>query len=237
VRDFIRDLLGDEGRAFVVDLTRFVEKIAGSGFVNSLAQMVLKMTLPGVPDIYQGCELWDFSLVDPDNRRPVDFELRRQRLAELQAQSDKDIVGCTANLMRRWPSADIKLWMSWRCLEMRREWPEVFSYGEYIPLTTTGRAADHIVAFARRLERETVLVAVPRQHYLLTGAGCETEHGGPQAIWEDTRVLVPDDCGRLWDSLFAADVVESSIDQSQPTLEVSDLFATFPVALFRSRSD
>jgi (1->4)-alpha-D-glucan 1-alpha-D-glucosylmutase len=237
VRDFIGDVLGERGRAFAADLGRFVQQIADSGFVNSLAQLLLKMTLPGVPDFYQGTELWDFNLVDPDNRRPVDFELRRRRLTNLLSEADNDPSAFASRLSRRWPDADIKLWVTSQTLALRREWPEVFSLGDYIPLAASGAAADHVIGFGRRWEQHWVIVAAGRHFYRLTGGrGTRKGQGAPQADCADTRLILPDDAPEAWRCVFSGRDFEASAAGSEPALALADLFSVFPVALLTSSS-
>ena len=141
------------GRAFLADLLPFQARIARIGAVNGLAQTLLKLTAPGVPDTYQGTELWDLSLVDPDNRRPVDFALRERWLAAPRP---------AAELLRDWRSGRIKQHVVARTLALRRRLPELFSQGEYLPLTLQGAQAERIVAFARRRPQAAALVIVPR---------------------------------------------------------------------------
>src|SRR5690606_6753943 len=115
--------------AFQTDLAQFVAGIADAGFVNSLTQVLLKATLPGVPDFYQGTELWDFSLVDPDNRRPVDYELRQSLLKELADGIENDLEGLARSVVERWPDPRIKLLVTSQALHLRRRWEEVFLLG------------------------------------------------------------------------------------------------------------
>ena len=135
------------------DLLAFQPRIALIGTVNGLAQTLLKLTAPGVPDTYQGCELWDLSLVDPDNRRPVDFELRR---TFLEQGADPGA------LLASWHDGRIKRHVVARTLALRRRDPELFETGSYEPLEGAGALADRLVAFGRRTEREMIVVAVPR---------------------------------------------------------------------------
>jgi (1->4)-alpha-D-glucan 1-alpha-D-glucosylmutase len=235
VRDFIGDLLDEKGKAFAADVGRFVAKIADSGFVNSLAQLVLKMTLPGVPDFYQGTELWDFNLVDPDNRRPVDFETRRRSLDRLEANVESPTFA--SDLAARWPDSDIKLWITSRGLALRRELPEAFNFGEYIPLSATGTAADHVVAFARRWEQHWVLSVVPRHYYRLTsGKPATATYGLPHADWVDTRVVLPDDAPTNWHSVLSGDLLDATDAGSQTAIGLAEMFRAFPVALLTSTS-
>src|SRR5438128_8069333 len=156
VMDFIRYAL-DVSRTnpFLESFAAFQARVARLGISNSLTQAVLKLTVPGVPDIYQGSELWDFSLVDPDNRRPVDFALR-QRLAEA-------VCGATpSELARNWQDGREKLFVAARLLGLRRERPELFASGDYQPLDIgEGINADRLCAFARRHAGLALVVAVP----------------------------------------------------------------------------
>ncbi|MFT4047859.1 MAG: malto-oligosyltrehalose synthase [Solimonas sp.] len=178
-RAFLETLLGtlDE---FVGQLAGFVESIAAAGAVNALAQAALRLTVPGVPDTYQGCELWDFSLVDPDNRRPVDYAARERALAG----SDDD-----AALLRQWHDGRVKQRLIARLLRLRGEQPALFARGGYLPLTVGGRHAAHLLAFAREAGDAKLVVVVPRLPCGLSGAG------GALAVepgrWEDTRVELP----------------------------------------------
>ncbi len=163
---FVAALLapGDKN-LFLADFTAVVRPIAYFGLLNSLALSLIKLTAPGVPDIYQGCESWQFNLVDPDNRRPLDFAAYREQLAQL-----KPLVDAPGELWRErlQPLLDdmsdgrIKLYLHWQGLALRQRWPEVFRDGEYWPISATGSAAAHVCAYARRSGGRSVLVVVPR---------------------------------------------------------------------------
>ncbi len=140
-------------RPFVDDVRAFVDEIARPGAVNGLAQAVLKLTSPGVPDVYQGTEFWDFSLVDPDNRRPVDYERRRAAAASDATASE---------LLDGWRDGRIKGWVMQRVLALRAADPDLFTVGTYEPLGVDGPHADRVIAFARRLEERTAVVLAPR---------------------------------------------------------------------------
>jgi len=179
VTNFIRAILDERvSGEFMADMTHFVSLLADAGFVNSLAQTLLKIASPGVPDFYQGTELWDFSLVDPDNRRPVDFARRQRLLAELQAQDREDPAGLVTRLMQRWPDESVKLHVIQRALAMRRRQPELFLEGDYQPLEIDGPRAEHLCALARRNERRWLIAVVPR----LTLAACQREEDLAAAV-------------------------------------------------------
>ncbi len=178
VRDFIAAILAP-GRSnrFPQSLALLAEHITQQGAINSLTQTVLKLTCPGVPDLYQGSELWDFSLVDPDNRRPVDFALRQQRLEGLD-QARPHV------LLEHWHDGRIKMFAIHRLLQLRRKLPRLFFRGTYTALAVQGTHADKVIAFERREGDEALLVIVPRHTAAL---------GFPPvgAVWEDTAVQAP----------------------------------------------
>ncbi|HEX4498841.1 MAG TPA: malto-oligosyltrehalose synthase, partial [Thermoanaerobaculia bacterium] len=205
LRDFVRGVLGDA--AFVADLKAFVAPLVEPGRINSLTQTLLKLAAPGVPDLYQGSELWDLSLVDPDNRRPVDYDLRRRLLAELKEGMTPEAI------LARMDDGLPKLWLTHRALQLRRRLPEAFdARGSYEPLQVSGPRADHAIAFARGGE---VAVVVPRLPLRLGGD------------WEDTTVALPP--GSWRDELTGEEVAGGE----RP---VAELLARFPVALLaRSR--
>jgi (1->4)-alpha-D-glucan 1-alpha-D-glucosylmutase len=162
VKQFVREILRPHAdNRFLTDLLRFQTGVAQAGMWNSLAQTLLKITSPGVPDFYQGTELWDFSLVDPDNRRPVDFAKRVMLLEELQRLESNDLVSLAHELVSQPQDGRIKLYILYKALNFRRAHPNLFAQGTYLPLTASGARREHVVTFARRFENEWALVAVP----------------------------------------------------------------------------
>lgn len=204
---------------FLDDVCRFVADIAPAGAVNGLAQVLLKLASPGVPDIYQGTELWDFSLVDPDNRRPVDYAMR-ESLLEANA-------GVTGNdLLRSWKTGHIKQHVIHRVLEARRQRHDLFSEGDYVPLKAVGPHAVRVVAFARRLHGHWLVAIAPRLAMPLLG-----DDALPlPATWESTRLGLPDDA--LGCEAFADVVSGVKIPlEADRTLAVGRCLERFPVAL------
>lgn len=156
MRDFVTRILDPSARnKFLPAFVPVAREIARLGAVNSLAQTLLKLTSPGVPDIYQGTETWDYSLVDPDNRRPVDYTRRREMLKSLATADPQDLV-------RTWPDGRIKLFLTQRVLQFRREHVELFQNGEYLPMTPSGTFAECCVSFARQLADQWIVVIAPR---------------------------------------------------------------------------
>ncbi|MEO8652616.1 MAG: malto-oligosyltrehalose synthase [Ramlibacter sp.] len=172
---------------FVDELDRLAARLAPFGFRNSLAQVALKLTAPGVPDIYQGCEQWNFSLVDPDNRRPVDFESLAVQLEGLRDlyQEGWPSAAAWAGLNRGIADGRLKQLLTWRLLQLRRAWPDLLRDGAYLPLMASGGAAEHAVAFARHREGQFVLVIAARLTYTLC-SGDSSRWGG--AAWQDTHL-------------------------------------------------
>jgi len=155
VENYVRGLFAPERRSFLREVRAAIAIIEPAGIINSLAQLAMKLTLPGIPDIYQGCELLDYSMVDPDNRRPPDFELRQALLQEVRDMP-------AAEAMERWREGLPKLWLLHRLLRLRRAHVEIFTHGDYEPVGITGDENMHAIAYARVLEGRRVVVAVPR---------------------------------------------------------------------------
>ncbi len=231
VGEFVSTVM--DGALFFDDFQGLQYKVAQFGIYNSLAQTLLKLTVPGVPDLYQGTELWDFSLVDPDNRRPVDYDRRRQMLSALQEQvraAGHDLVGLARELLDSREDGRIKLYMIYQTLNYRREHADLFRAGAYFPLEGVGRCAKHICAFARQHNQNVLLVAAPR---LLTRLMPDPHMPpiGPQ-IWQDSWLTVPpSDAGHCYRNLFTGETVEAVNQQGKVMLALDKVLANFPVAL------
>jgi maltooligosyltrehalose synthase len=195
------------------DIAAFATRISAAGAVNGLAQTLLKLTVPGVPDFYQGTEFWDFSLVDPDNRRPVDFAARIVALNELPLET----------LVPRWRDGRIKQALISRTLALRRACPAVFEDGSYEPLEVRGAFADRVVAFARRVHDQRLVVIVPRAASQLLRR--EDDILFDAAAWRDTYVTVD---GSEFINLFMPGA------PARGPIMVGGLFGEFPVALLIS---
>ncbi|HEY7313876.1 MAG TPA: malto-oligosyltrehalose synthase, partial [Gemmataceae bacterium] len=234
VRQFVARVLPDSADdPFVKDLLVFQRKVAFFGYFNSLSQVLLKLTSPGVPDFYQGSELWELSLVDPDNRRPVDYRRRRELLSELQARIDAaggDLRPLAADLLANVPDGRIKLYLIYQALHFRRAHEQLFAHGTYVPLEAAGPKRDHVCAFVRSLADRTVLVAVPRLVVRLAG-GTEQAPMGP-AIWGATRLLLPPAlAARRYRNIFTGEVLAADVEDGTSGLSLAAAFAAFPVAL------
>jgi (1->4)-alpha-D-glucan 1-alpha-D-glucosylmutase len=244
VRRFVTGIL-DEGLSgrFLDDFRAFQARISHFGLLNSLAQTVLKLAAPGVPDFYQGTELWDFSLVDPDNRRPVDYDRRERLLNELRARFT-DPSSLVRELLQQKEDGRIKLHVIWRGLQCRREHPGLFTGGAYAPASALGEKADHVFAFIRRQDEGMVdsqdgvgriaVAAVPR---MLTELALDPDAlplGAP--VWQNTVLVLPGvRPGQRFQNAFTGAFHQSFVQDGQSVLSLADLFAQFPVALLIGR--
>ena len=202
------------------------------GIVNSLAQLVIKCTAPGVPDFYQGTELWDLSLVDPDNRRPVDYAQRVALLDEIGQHDPSPAVARSLFYAR--VDGRVKLFTMLRALAARHALPQTFAQGDYVPLRTSGAGADHVFAFARTHDRGVSVTCVPRLVASLPGGGSDPTVGA--SCWTDTTIIVPSSIHghELVDAFTGQPAALRVRDDGEAHLDVADLFGHFPVALLTS---
>jgi (1->4)-alpha-D-glucan 1-alpha-D-glucosylmutase len=227
VSDFVDVILTpSETNLFLEEFAPFARRIARIGALNSLSQTLIKLTSPGVPDIYQGNELWDFSLVDPDNRRPVDYAQRRNLLAEIEGIGTDEV----CFLLDAWQDGRPKLHLTHRTLTLRREIPDLFEKGEYIPLEVRGPKADHVVAFARRYEEKTAIIVAPRLYTRLSNASGALLPGPD--VWGDTRIHLPEEVAETeLHNVLTGETVAAEEDHAGRFLSVSDVLLSYPVAL------
>jgi (1->4)-alpha-D-glucan 1-alpha-D-glucosylmutase len=221
-RSFLQAIMADEH--FVADAARFARLIGPAGAVNGLAQTLLKLTVPGVPDFYQGTEFWDQSLVDPDNRQPVDFSGRERALETEEPRRA---------LAVHWRDGRIKQAVIQRGLALRRAAPALFARGTYQPLNVTGPKAGHVIAFMRSHDGRRSVVVVPRLPATLLGLKGSDEDATdslsvPAEIWQDTMVHVPEPLAgfTLNDRISGTRI--APVGQK---LRVGELLSAFPLAL------
>lgn len=206
-------------------LYQMLIKIADASILNSLSQVALKFCCPGIPDVYQGTELWDLSLVDPDNRRPVNFKKRKSYLKAIDSSLSIN------SLWENRFSGSIKLWLTKELMNFRKKEKSIFESGEYIPLHVEGSLKEHVLAFARKLDAEWLLVAIPLGlNELIQNQGKAVNH----INWEDTRLIIPQSTPVNFTNILTGKAASKDfLDQS---LAIKDLFKDFPLAIIKSES-
>jgi (1->4)-alpha-D-glucan 1-alpha-D-glucosylmutase len=216
---------------FLKDFIPFQRKVSHCGMFNSLSQTLLKITSPGVPDFYQGTEIWDFSLVDPDNRRPVDYTLRREMLNKLKRrESELGPLKLAKELIINKETGMIKLYLIYKALNYRKAHRELFEIGEYVPLETMGERANNICVFVRRIGNTRAITVVPRFFTKLISEDDGLPLG--KEIWKDTFAVIPfGDIGAKYRNVFTGEIVSIESHKGAITLLLSDIFMNFPVAL------
>ena len=219
VSNFVTGLL-DKSRPFWKSFTAFHSQLADFGILNSLSQAALKFTLPGVPDLYQGCELWDLSLVDPDNRRPVDYKKMSGWLEELPGTGIDE-------LWRDRYSGRIKLWLSHLLLEERSKESDAFLQGDYIPLKVTGKFRRHVYAFARKFKERCYIVVVPLHAAKLVSSASDLL----TFDWKDTHIQLP-----LSIPLRYRHLLRGTYGKSEKSLAVSDVLSGAPLAVLKAET-
>jgi (1->4)-alpha-D-glucan 1-alpha-D-glucosylmutase len=220
LKSFLRDCLdATRSNTFLDSFRAFTARIARLGMLNSIAQTLLKLTVPGVPDLYQGTELWDLSLVDPDNRRPIDYDVRRALMTELA--NPRQAPRAIPALLERWKDGRVKLALISRTLALRQAHPDLFAEGGYEALEVGGARENHLCAFARRCGGKSAVVAVPR-----LVAALDARPG-----WEDTVVRLPPAAAPRWRNVLSGAVVDAADSDGAAVLGAAHMFAQFPFAL------
>lgn len=220
VREFVRRCLDESGNPeFIESVRSFTAKVAWAGMINSIAQLVLKLTLPGVPDFYQGTELWDFSLVDPDNRRPIDFDNRRHIL-KLVTGKQSDV----QSILNSAPDGRLKMFVMHRLLSLRESVPGLFTHSSFTTVQAEGTRRKHVVCFKRTFQDQAMLVVVPRIPSALAPSG---EFPLGVQTWKDTRVKLggAGKAGSMLDAFSGKELAR------QDSLLVGELLEHFPAAV------
>ena len=239
LQKFVENVLAEgERNAFLADFAPLQRRVAFFGQWSALAQEFLKLTSPGVPDIYQGTELWDFSLVDPDNRRLVDYNRRRAMLADLRARADCPDCGGVALARELTEMSDdgrIKLFVVSRTLDFRCAHDALFTNGDYRPLDAQGMKAGHVCAFARSTGDDAAFIVAPRLVVGLTGGAAEPPLGAD--IWGDTWLALPPEyADRRFRNVFTGEELSATNHDGAPGLLLAALCAHFPIALLEPLS-
>lgn len=225
---FIDNLLKRSGRnPFLEDFMPFQKKIAWYGMLNSLSQVILKITAPGIPDFFQGTELWDLNLVDPDNRRPVDFAKRAALLKEIKDKSTSSRASLIPELLGSYEDGRIKLFLIHAALRVRRELADAFENGGYVPLEVKGSKRSHVVAFARTGKKSALTIA----SRFFTSLAPERQPPVGE-VWADTEVVLPEGLAeRVWINEITGEELRGGI-----SITLKDALRDFPVALMTGRS-
>lgn len=236
MHEFVGRILDPQrGGPFLADFAVFQRRIAHYGLFNSLSQLLVKIAAPGVVDTYQGTELWDFSLVDPDNRRPVDYEHRRGMLADLKRRAETagaKLATFARELVDNKEDGRIKLYTLFRALHCRRGHPGLYATGDYLPAEIDGPRCEHAFGFVRRRHDALAVAVVPR---LLTSLVSAAEAPLGEKVWDDTVLILPESVpDRPLTNAFSGDVVSLIQREGRAALRLSDAFAHFPVALLVS---
>jgi (1->4)-alpha-D-glucan 1-alpha-D-glucosylmutase len=205
---------------------------------NSLSQTLLKITSPGVPDFYQGTEIWDFSLVDPDNRRPVDYSIRKALLQELKRKMEgngPELSGFHKELLRNWEDGSIKLYVTYKALNYRQVHRELFLEGGYQPLASEGELREHVCAFMRYREGKGILVIVPRFLTRLVKAG---EEPLGEEVWKDSWMMIPEEIsGEQFRNVFTDEMIGMKLQNGRRRIALAEVFKNFPVAMLEIKEE
>lgn len=223
---FVEKVLApSKSNQFLKEFVPFQKRIANYGIFNSLSQTLLKYAAPGVPDTYQGTELWDLSMVDPDNRRPVDYEQRMVILKNIKKRAKTDNPKLIEELLSTKEDGRIKLFITYKLLQARQENVEVFQKGSYLPLEVVGKFKDNIVAFARCFNNQMVIAIAPR---FLTNLIEEGRYPCGEQVWEDTQLQIPQQLQSNWQDIFSKQVISNSKSGS---IAIAQILQHLPVAL------
>ncbi|MFO8148395.1 MAG: hypothetical protein R6U03_13490 [Gillisia sp.] len=223
---FVKDILAH--KKFRNSLDPFIGKISGLGVIKSLGQILIKITAPGIPDIYQGTELWDLSFVDPDNRRPVDYDLRMKYLEDFKGFARNALPQNLEFLKSNYSSGQIKMFVMHTSLLQRRKDQDLFQKGEYIPLLVSGKNSEKFISYARVLNGEWRIIIVP----LLIAELFNHKNLRPiNEQFKDVFIVLPENAPSEWDFIFKDETIITD-----GSLALKDLFDDFPVVFLKNRN-
>lgn len=216
---------------FLADFLRFQKRLACHGALNGLSQVLIKITAPGVPDFYQGAELWNLSLVDPDNRRPVDFRVRREMLEELRKREGENLPALLGELLANWQDGRIKLYLTARALAFRRTHAGLFLDGAYIPVASAGAKRENVISFSRQEGVLWSMTVTPRWTTRLAPAG-RPPLG--KRVWQDTVLQLPETAPGTWRNVLTGETLPAALAGGrQRVLYLHNVLRRFPVALLK----
>ncbi len=229
---FVERILSREtAPQFLADIAQFQRRIAWCGMINGLGQAVLKIVCPGTPDFYQGSEMWDFRLVDPDNRGPVDFAARCKALRGFSEEAANP--DAAFELLRRWPDGRIKMHVTRAALHCRQRYAELFTEGDFMPVVAQGVRSENLISILRNHGGNSVLAVIPRW---LARTYAEKETSPPAGFWGGTALLLPESTPGPWTNVLTGESVESHVVGESRSLAVSDVLKRFPIALLAPAS-
>jgi len=248
LRAFVDSILEPtESNLFLNDFVRFQKIISYYGAINSLAQVLLKITSPGIPDFYRGTELWDFSLVDPDNRRPVDYSERPKIIEKISVKEAVDLQSMVKNLFRNWEDGWIKLFLTYKALNSRKTYKDLFERGDYLPLECTGKGLKHVCSFARHMAGRWVISAAVRLPASLIKKNRENQPGNHdedaefvraepptgKSVWGNSSIVLPERAPDSWENILTGERLEvaKKYCPDQKELPIASALKILPVAL------
>jgi (1->4)-alpha-D-glucan 1-alpha-D-glucosylmutase len=228
LRNFASQVLTPDNRDFLKDFGEFQRKVAYFGMINSLAQTLLKIASPGVADFYQGSEVWDLRLVDPDNRGPIDFSRQSAALEQIVNADSAAGQGIVQDLVEHWHDGRIKLYLTWKVLTFRRAHNDLFAEDEFLPVQSAGCHSQNIIAFLRKTSTASALVAVPRWLSGLSVSHLQTFD------WCDTHLILPPPAPSNWQNVLSGTEITTQVGKTESIVLVNDLFRHFPVAFLHA---
>jgi (1->4)-alpha-D-glucan 1-alpha-D-glucosylmutase len=231
LKNFIVAILDQkQNNVFLKDFFSFHRHIAFYGMLNSLSQTLLKITAPGVPDFYQGSELWDLRLVDPDNRGTVDFARRIELLSSLKQNASRETAVFAGELLKNWKDGRIKLYLISKALGTRQEFSKVFTDGDFVPAEISGERSENVTAFFRVFKNQQALILAPKW---LAGSGMEQNSNAQQKFWGKTSIVLPDNAAASWQNVLTGESVRAQGNR-HAGLSLRDALKNFPVGLLLS---
>jgi (1->4)-alpha-D-glucan 1-alpha-D-glucosylmutase len=235
LKDFIAAILKQSQKnSFLQDFRKFETSIAYHGMLNGVSQTLLKIISPGSPDFYQGSELWDLRMVDPDNRQPVDFDRRKTLLAAIKSSNGSPSVEFLEQITRDWRDARVKLYLIWKALAFRRANPALFSQGDFTAVPSGGRRAENLAAFARHHNGSWIIAIVPRW---LNRPTARSASANDPKFWANTKVSISAAAPTNWHNVLTGEQLTTVNRKGKQSLPVSEILRSFPVALLWSNKD
>ena len=227
--------LNEHENLFITEFKKFIPKILSAGMLNSLSQLLLKLTSPGIPDIYQGNEIWDFSLVDPDNRKQIDYTNREYLLKGMIDKKEEQYLELLQQFIHHPEDGRLKLFITLKTLQIRKKLDQLFFEGSYRPLASQGDKKNNIVSFTRSIGNKTVIVIAGRFFTFLMN---NDEPKIQSNIWQNTQLILPPELSKCkFRHLFTGELITPNHDEKQPILQLSEVLHVIPLALLESKEE